>query len=1157
MADRPKDPLLVDVEGHTECLLGNEAIVRGALESGVAFAAGYPGTPSSEVTDSFARVSEARGIKFEYSVNEKIAIEMCFGASLAGARSICAMKHLGLMYGGDPLSTIPYVGTVGGMVIVSAGDPSCRTSPNEQDQRLLAPMLHIPMLDPSTPQEACEMTRFAFELSEKSRLPVILRPTTRVCHSRQVITYRRLREPEVTGFVRDPQRFVPVPQNARRLRIELKDRVKTAEQMLSESEFLRVEGKGNIGVLASGAPAGTCADLLLESGLLSELKLITLGGVYPLPENRLVALLSGLKRLLVVEELSPYLEDSLTGLCSRHKLPVEILGKRTGHFPIEFEYDPEMIREVIHDDLRVGPAARAPREAEPVAPRPPTLCPGCPHRAAQFAARTVFGDESLYFNDIGCYTLGYGPPLNTADALLCMGAGFTLAAGVSRVTGERTVGIMGDSTFFHSGMTPLLNAIKENVNMVAVILDNQVTAMTGFQESPLVELQDDKLRRTTSIASVVKALGARHVEVVDPYHLPGTIAAFERARDATGVSVVITQRACPVYLARETHQAYKIGTYKVKEDRCQTCGREEQGLRCSEGLSERFQQHLARSRAMETGEETEPRPTSAPCSDRCPLGLCIQGFVGQIAGGQYRQAYNIIVSQICLPESVCRVCHQPCEEVCVHSSRMDEPVAINQLKRFAVEWAVNNGVPYEPERDPPSEKKVAVVGTGPAGLAAAHDLLLRGHAVTLYDSADKPGGLLRTGIPPYRLPREALDRDIGRILSLGAKFVGGTELGKHLSLKDLLEEFDAVYLGIGAQKWTELKLEREADGPPVVDAMEYLVKINQGKKVPTGRRVVVIGGGNAAVDAARTALRRGAERVVIAYRRRREEMPAIGEEVNAARTEGIDLRTQLMPIRVRRGELICVRTEPGDPDESGRSRPVPVMGAEESIGCDQVIAAIGQAPDPGIPSKEDVALEREPDGSIRVNPETQRTSHEKIFAGGDVVPGSKTVTDAMANGRRAAWGIDRLLRGEEAADRRPPPPRVDPGKKPATRPGIVRADRMPRQQPVEIPLRERTRDLSEVVLPLKEHQARAEAARCMVCGLCGNCRTCIDLFGCPAFYVEDDRMHIDTELCMGCGVCAEICPNSAIVKLEESKEDQTVEPVFGPVESPEDQGECK
>ena len=220
-SDTGAEPLLHDAEGHVAFLLGDEAIVRGALEAGVGFACGYPGTPASEVLGAFARIAAAQGIAFEYSVNEKVALEMAFAASLAGARSLCAMKHLGLMYAGDPLSTIPYVGTVGGMVVVSAGDPSCQTSPNEQDQRHLGPMLHIPVLDPSTPQEAHEMTRLAFDLSDQSRLPVLLRITTRVAHSRARVRCGRLRQPRVTGFVRDPERFVPIPENARRLRLQL------------------------------------------------------------------------------------------------------------------------------------------------------------------------------------------------------------------------------------------------------------------------------------------------------------------------------------------------------------------------------------------------------------------------------------------------------------------------------------------------------------------------------------------------------------------------------------------------------------------------------------------------------------------------------------------------------------------------------------------------------------------------------------------------------------------------------------------------------------------------------------------------------------------------------------------------------------------------
>ena len=242
----PRPDVLLGAEGFTECLLGNEAIVRGALEAGVAFMAGYPGTPSSEITDGFARIASARHVAFEYSVNEKIALELAFASAIAGGRSMCAMKHLGLMVAGDPLSTIPYIGVEAGMVIVSAGDPSCHTSPNEADQRHLGPMLHLPVLDPSTPAEAHAMTRAAFELSEACRLPVLLRTTTRVAHSRADVRFGALTEPRVTGFVRNPSRYVPIPGNARRMRVELKERIERAREWMAGSGFLRT-GRCSIG----------------------------------------------------------------------------------------------------------------------------------------------------------------------------------------------------------------------------------------------------------------------------------------------------------------------------------------------------------------------------------------------------------------------------------------------------------------------------------------------------------------------------------------------------------------------------------------------------------------------------------------------------------------------------------------------------------------------------------------------------------------------------------------------------------------------------------------------------------------------------------------------------------------------------------------------
>ena len=1111
------DRLLIDQVGHVECLLGNEAIVRGALEAGVCFASGYPGTPSSEITDTFARIAGPLGIAFEYSVNEKIAIEMAFAASLAGARSICAMKHLGLMSGGDPFSTIPYVGVEAGMVVVSAADPSCRTSPNEQDQRHLGAMLHVPVLDPSTPADALAMTRFAFELSEKSRLPVLLRPTTRVCHSRASVEYGALAERRVGGFVRNPSRYVPIPANARRMRGELRGRLATAEKMMAESGFFRRTGTSPVVVLAAGAPAATCADLLVDLGASDRVSLWTLGTIHPLPEAELVKHLRGVECVLVVEELSALVEDKLSALVSRHGLHVEILGKRTGHLPEEGEYEPAIIERALHDALGIGtPRTRpAPASLPQVAARPPSLCPGCPHRAAFFAARAAFGEDQLYFNDIGCYTLGYGPPLDAADALLCMGAGFTLAAGVARVTGKRTIGFMGDSTFFHSGMPALLDAVKERANVVAVILDNQITAMTGFQDSPTTLGGGGDER--ASIPAVVRALGAKHVEIIDPYDLERSIAAFGRARDASGVSVVIVERACPVHKARvepqvSTEASTRRPAFVIDPDRCRTCGREAQGLRCGQCMTEGYERQLVRSHAVQHRDPGTTRPETAPCSDACPLALCIDGYVTHIAAGEYAEALGHVLERTALPESVCRVCHRPCEARCVRAD-VDAPLAINDLKRFVVDWAAAQPVyPNVRKPEPASGKKVAVVGAGPSGLAAAHDLVLRGHHVTLYDAAKSPGGILAHHIPTYRLPPEALERDIRHVLEAGVRFVGETRLGRDITLDELLaSKVDAIYLAVGA--WRSRRLAIPGAGAPgtpaIQDALGWLQAVRAGTAAEgSDGQVLVIGGGNAAIDAARTLRRKGAGRVTVACIETRAKMPALREEIVAAEAEGIVLRPELVPIRIVPGAVCFSHAD----------------GSESRIETDSVVTAIGQEPELGF-LVDAPALERAADGCLVVDRETARTSHERIWAGGDVVQGERSVTAAMAWGLRAAWSIDRELRGEKLADRRPPPPHPRSGAVPLE----VRTAPAERREPRTLPMAVRTRSFDEIVAGLGEDDARAEAARCLDCGRCGNCRGCVDLFGCPALGMRGDRVVIDPALCNGCGVCADFCPNDAIL----------------------------
>jgi indolepyruvate ferredoxin oxidoreductase alpha subunit len=1106
-----EDPLLISRKNHSECLLGNEAIVRGALEAGVAFASGYPGTPSSEVTDTFARIASSRGIVFEYSVNEKVALEMAFSASLAGARSICAMKHLGLMVAGDPLSTIPYIGVEAGMVIVSAGDPGCGTSPNEQDQRLLGPLLHIPILDPSTPREARDMVIFAFELSEECRLPVILRATTHVCHTRAEVEFGPLTEPRTGDFVRSPRRYVPIPVNARRMRLELKERIERARELMESSGFFRRSGSGPRVILAAGAPAATCADLLEQHELAGEVSLWTLGIIHPLPETVLVEHLRGVEKVLVVEELNPFIEDALQLLSARHDLEVEILGKHTGHLPITFNYTPDIIRQAMSQGLDLGiPDIGSEREPLAVPPRPPTLCPGCTHRAAFFAARTAFDDEQLFFNDIGCYTLGYGPPLETADALLCMGAGFTLAAGVSRVTGKRTVGFVGDSTFFHAGIPPLLNAIKEGVNMVAVILDNQVTAMTGFQECA-----GYVPGHPVSIEQVVRALGAEHVEKVDPFDTPEAVAAFHRARNGRGVSVIVVERACAAHEARHKAPSIEREVYQVDLARCRACGQEKTGLRCTQVTTLGYERQLTRGRIS---RNESFHPEVAPCSRQCPLSLCVEGYIGHITAGEYAEAFGHIMSRTPLPETVCRVCHAPCEDSCVRGSA-DGSVAINALKRFVVDWAARQeGDPYRPMREEENGMKVAVVGAGPSGLSAAHDLWLRGYEVTLFDTTECPGGLLAHGIPGYRLPQGALERDVKRILDLGISFIGGSRLGRDIHLESLIDgDYDAVYLAMGACRALTLDLtgSEGKNAPPVVTALEYLEKVSHGSDIVTGRRVVVVGGGNAAIDAARTALRMGAEKVSAVCLETFDEMPAIREEILAAGEEGVVIYPGMRPDSLRSKGIVFVSVDEKE-------------GGGLDLDADQIIMAIGQAPDIEGVVPEHLKLARTPNGHLRIDPGTHSTSHPKIFAGGDLVGDEQTVTDAMAAGLRAAWGIDESLRGKDRADRKAPP-RPIPADSEETGPLPIPAwSRTGRVASEELPPETRRENFEEVVKTLSETEARSEAARCLMCGQCGNCRACVELFGCPAIQEDEERrIFVDPTLCTGCGVCAELCPNGA------------------------------
>jgi indolepyruvate ferredoxin oxidoreductase alpha subunit len=575
MSKNPPQAILKDRPGKSTCLLGNLAIVRGALEAGVQFFSCYPGTPSSEIGDTFALIADDADVLFEYSVNEKVAIEIAFAACLTGARAMCSMKHLGLNYAGDPVSTMPYIGVEGGMVIVSAGDPSAITSPNEQDQRHFSRFLYYPVLDPATPEDAKKMALYGFELSEKTGLPVILRPTTRVCHTSGMVELGPLpKERNEIRFTKNPSRHVPIPTTVRRMRKEVTERFQTAESLLAESEFFPRAGGGKSGIIASGVAFAYVDQVVRQLGIQEKVSTLRIGA-YPIPDKILAEFLHSVDSVLVVEELTPFVEDLVTISAFRAQRQIPILGKSSGHFPLEYEYTPELVEDAVREYLCLGERDKSTVAVPELPARPPVLCPGCPHRSSFYLVRRVFGKKTVYCNDIGCYTLGYGEPLDSCDVLLCMGSSISQASGLARTTGKRTVAYIGDSTFFHSGLPPLVNAVKSNDPITIVILDNHVAAMTGFQPSPTSSsdgnARPDELARTRfSIEDAVRGLGVSDVHTVDPFDEKATLEILRKAKAGTGTNVVICSPPCAVAETRSGSRETKK-PLTIEPELCNSC----------------------------------------------------------------------------------------------------------------------------------------------------------------------------------------------------------------------------------------------------------------------------------------------------------------------------------------------------------------------------------------------------------------------------------------------------------------------------------------------------------------------------------------------------------------------------------------------------------
>jgi formate dehydrogenase major subunit len=539
----------------------------------------------------------------------------------------------------------------------------------------------------------------------------------------------------------------------------------------------------------------------------------------------------------------------------------------------------------------------------------------------------------------------------------------------------------------------------------------------------------------------------------------------------------------------------------------------------------------------------------APCKTTCPASVDVQGYIALIAQGRYREATRLVKEVNPFPLAIGRVCPRPCEGECRRNA-LDGPVGIDYLKRFAADWDATHGEPWSPEVARPTGKRVAMVGAGPSSLTAAYYLTQAGHAVTIHEALPAPGGMLRYGIPEYRLPKAILDTEIGLITGLGTEVEYGRTLGRDFTIADLFDRgFDAVFLGLGAMASRRMGVPGE-DLDGVWAGTEFLKKVALGEPVEIGRRVAIIGGGNTAIDASRTALRLGAERVTIVYRRSRQEMPAWGVEVEAARHEGVEMHFLAAPTGIE-GDGRCermeyIRMELGEPDSSGRRRPVPIEGSEEVLEIDNVIAAIGQTPELSCihetaerdPGSIEARIELTRWGTIVADEHTLLTSVDGVFAGGDVVNGAATAIEAIAHGGRAARAIDRFLRGERPSD---PAPFFNIRKErwdEYPRADLERVEPRPRQEMPELPVAERILTFDETELGLTEEQAREEAKRCLECG-CVAAFSCklreyaaeygatYDRFGGEVVRDEADGRHpfirIEPEKCILCARCIRIC----------------------------------
>jgi len=611
------NPDLLEKEGKKVVLLGNEAIARGAIEAGIGLSACYPGTPSSEVGIALSSVAREAGFYFEWSTNEKVAYETSAGAAFSGVRALTAMKHFGLNVAIDSVLPTIYTGVKGGLVIMVADDPLGHSSAqSEQDTRFYSRMGLIPALEPSNAQECKDFTKLAFEISEKHRIPVILRTTTMVSHSVGTVKLGKTPVPKTKGkFVKDPESFYCIPPALQKLHERL---IRKIDAIEIEYEYLnKAEGEGKTGIITSGVSYQYLKEMENDLNNLKGVKIAKLNMTYPISRSFVTKFLKGLDKVFVLEELEPVIENFVRALAKDANPRAEMHGKdllsRIG------EYNPETIQAALAPFLKAKKPDFSMHDAYlkkvqlPV--RKAVLCQGCPHRSTFYAVKKVMGDQTIWAGDIGCYVLGIQEPFKMEDFIVSMGSGLVIAHGIQKVSDQKVVVFIGDSTFFHAGMPPLANTKTHGTKPLIVILDNGVTAMTGHQPHPGSDFTGmGEKRIPMKIEDIVRSFGISNIRIVNAFSQKELQLAIKGLAGSNELGVLISRGLCRLYMRRLLKkQGGEFVKFQVAPGKCRKC------LECVH--------HFACPAIIHEGDKVYIREDMCwgcgVCAQICPVGAII------------------------------------------------------------------------------------------------------------------------------------------------------------------------------------------------------------------------------------------------------------------------------------------------------------------------------------------------------------------------------------------------------------------------------------------------------------------------------------------------------------------------------------------------------